>query len=78
MTKVRTLCQECSDWYEYEIGAESSEHCPKCLFAEADGTAEQIKDLWERVDSAEADWASWMNLSLALLPVKVTRLAPIY
>lgn len=55
-TKVRNLCQECSDWYEYEIGAESSEHCPKCLFAEAEGTAEEIKDLWERVDSAETDW----------------------
>ncbi len=44
-TKTRTICTECADrYYEYEIGAESDEYCPACLFAKYKKALEEVED----------------------------------
>ncbi|KKM86203.1 hypothetical protein LCGC14_1281440 [marine sediment metagenome] len=58
-TKTRTICTECADrYYEYEIGAESDEYCPACLFAKYKKALEEVEDTkqWasELEDSAKS------------------------
>ncbi len=44
-TKTRTICTECADrYYEYEIGAESDEYCPACLFTKYKKALEEVED----------------------------------